>query len=61
MNEIPKDGMHSKYACRKCMKNSANQKCQNDNRKLSSAATPPHHQVKFFLKNQKLKIFKNNA
>jgi len=60
MNEIPKDGMHSKYACRKCKKNSANQNCQDDMRKFSSATTPPHHQVKFF-ENQKLKIFKNNA
>jgi hypothetical protein len=61
MNEIPKDGMHSKYACRKFMKNSASQNCQNAKRKFSSATKPPHHQVKFFLKNQKLKIFKNNA
>jgi len=57
MNEIPKDEMHSKYACRKFMKHSANQNCQNTMRKFSSAATPPHHQVKFFLKNQKNENF----
>jgi len=52
MNEIPKDGMHSKYACRKFMKNSADQNYQIAKRIYSSATTPPHHQVKFFGKSK---------
>jgi len=38
------------------MKNSANQKYQNDMRKFSSATTPPPHQVKFF-ENKKIENF----